>query len=123
MKSNLYLDPTTYDLILDGNFNLRITQTYTEWLSQKIENVLKTFKGEWFANFTIGVPFYESILKKNPNVTEVNAIFQNKIKGIDGVAELTKFDVSYDNSERTYSIDIEVLSNENEIVDVGTITI
>ena len=41
---NLYIDPDTNDITL-SNYNLRVTTTITEFLSQKIENVLKTISG------------------------------------------------------------------------------
>jgi hypothetical protein len=124
MKKNLYLDPSTYDLVLDGSFNLRVTTTFTEWLSQKLENRLKTFEGEWFANYLIGIPFIGTILVKNPNITQVNAIFKDEILSTEGVKEIIKFEVTFDTSTRKYIIsDLQVRSTEGDIVNLGEITV
>lgn len=124
MKNNLYLDPTTYDLILDSNFNLRVTNTYSQWLSQKIENTLKTLYGEWFANQTLGIPYFQTILKKQTNIDQVNIIFKNAIKNIEGVRNIIKFEPEYNTSTRTYTIsELIVQSEENEIINIGTITL
>lgn len=124
MKKNLYLDPGTYDLVLDGSFNLRVTTTFTEWLSQKLENRLKTFEREWFANDRIGIPFIGTILVKNPNITQVNAIFKDEILSTEGVKEIIKFEVTFDTSIRKYIIsDLQVRSTEGDIVNLGEITV
>lgn len=124
MKKNLYLDPSTYDLVLDGSFNLRVTTTFTEWLSQKLENRLKTFEGEWFANYRIGIPFIGTILVKNPNITQVNAIFRDEILSTEGVKEIIKFEVVFNTSTRKYIIsDLQVRSTEGDIVNLGEITV
>ena len=54
---NLYIDPDTNDIALSA-YNLRVTKNTTEFLSQKIENVLKTIAGEVFANEFLGLPYF-----------------------------------------------------------------
>jgi hypothetical protein len=122
MKSNLYLNPNTYDIELDNNFNLKVTNSYSQWLSQKIENTLKTLYGEWFANQTLGIPYFQTILKKQSNINQVNIIFKNAIKNIEGVRTIIKFEPEYNSSTRTYVISsLVVQSEENEVIDIGSI--
>ncbi len=123
MKSNIYLSPSTYDFVLDGGFNLRVTTTFTEWLSQKIENKLKTLYGEFFADYTLGIPYYQSILVKNPNITQVNTIFRKAILDIDEVSSISSMTIDFDTSIRKYTIsNLVVVSTEGETVTIDTVT-
>lgn len=117
MAFNLYLDPTTKDIQVDSNFNLQLTDTAGEHLSQKIENQLATFKGEWFLNPELGIPYYQSILKKQANIDEVNNIFLAALLSIDEVEEVLSFTVDYDNSTRDYSLDFTVKTVSGETIE------
>lgn len=116
---NIYVDPVTYDLILD-NRNLRMTTTLTEWLSAKIESRLKIFYGEWFANQTIGVPYFEQILKKQADIDNVQVIFSDVIKATYGVKELLSFTVVYSITTRLYEYTFEVLADQDILVSGGS---
>lgn len=112
---SLYIDPSTYDIVVQ-NRQLRFTETVTEWLSAKLEARLKTFAGEWFANVTVGVPYFEQILKKQADIDNVQAIFGNVIKNTTGVKELLSFDIAFDGTTRTYSYSFNVLADTGEEV-------
>jgi len=108
-SKNLYLNTTDYDLLIE-DYNLKFTSDDAEFLSQKIENVLKTFKGEFFANETIGLPYFTEILGKRNDINPVITIFKNAILDIKEVQELVEFSVDYDGSLRVFSVDFTVIS-------------
>lgn len=108
---NLYLDSLNYDLTLK-NFNLRFTEDVTEYVSQKIENELKTFKKEWFLNRDIGIPYFDRVLIKKADLDDVNNIFRTVVSSIPEVKEVLKFDTFYDNNTRTYTINFKVKASE-----------
>lgn len=116
MSKNLYFDPLTKDIILD-NFDLQLT-TDEENIAQGIECRLKFFSGEWFLNRNLGIPYFQSVLKKNPNLNAVNAIFRNAILSAPGVEEITTYTAEYDNNTRTYSISVTVNGNLELTVEV-----
>jgi len=116
MSKNLYFDPLTKDIILD-NFNLRLT-TDEENIAQGVECRLKFFSGEWFLNRNIGIPYFQSVLKKNPNLNAVNAIFRNAILSAPGVEEITSYNTDYKDDTRTYTISVTVNGNLNLEVEV-----
>ena len=113
---NLYLNPTTHDLEVQ-NFQLRETSNITEWLSQKIENRFKTFKGELFTDYTIGFPYFQKVLKKHKNLNEVTSLFKNYLKKIEGVSSIIKFEVEFDNANRKFNVTFEVKATTGEIVE------
>ncbi len=122
MSKNLYLDFTTKDMALTADKNLRLTSTLTEFVSQKIENLLSYFYGEWFLNFEGGIPYFEKIFTKNPDINLVNTILLRQIKTIDEIIEIIKFETIFDVALRTFSVDFEVKASDGEIVE-GTFSI
>jgi hypothetical protein len=119
MSKNLYLNPNSYDLEIQ-NFNLRMTLNIVEYVAQKIENTLKTFKDEWFLNPDIGIPFYDRILIKQADLNDVNSIFQKAVLDIPEVSELLKFSVETDGEERTYTAELEAQIGEEFVTEETT---
>jgi len=122
MSKNLYLDETTKDLTLTADKNLRLTSTLTEFVSQKIENLLSYFYGEWFLNFEGGIPYFEKIFTKNPDLNLINTILLRQIKLIDEIIEIIKFETVYDSALRTFSVEFNVKANDGKTVE-GTYSI
>lgn len=60
----------------------------TEYLAQKIKQVLRLVKGEWFLDLNLGVPWFEEILVKGPNLEVVRGIFRTKILEIPGITSV-----------------------------------
>ena len=118
MKS-LYVNPITYDIETENN-NLRFTKNVTEWLSAKIEARLKTFYREWFVNQTIGVPYFEKILKKQVDINNVQVILSDVIKQTTGVDELLEFEIDYDGTTRKYFYTFKVIATEGTLVEGGS---
>lgn len=122
MKKNLYLDAVNYDLTL-SNFQLRLTDNLTEYMSQKIENVLSTFAGEWFLDFSIGLPYFDRILIKTADLNDVRNIFLIAITGIPEVEEIISFDTDFIVGTRKYTIDFKVKVKDLDTPVEGSIPI
>ena len=113
---NLYLSTDTYDLVL-SNYNLRVTRNMTEFLAQKIENVLKTFAGEFFANEFLGIPYFTEVFGKPQDIDIVASLFRNAITDIPEVAELVAFSTDFDLRTREFQIDYTVRAIDDTIVE------
>jgi hypothetical protein len=112
MTKNFYLSPLTKDLTVE-DYQLKLTSTKSEWLSQSIENEFKTFFGEWFVNQTLGLPYYEKILGKGVDVDEINSIYINRLKAREEIEQILEFVVTYDENIRKYNISFIVLIIDN----------
>ena len=119
----LLLDVDTNDLVVGTDRNLAFTTGLVDFYAQKITNVLQTFAGEWFLDETIGLPYFETIMKKGADLDDVNAIFQAEILDIDGVEEILKFETNYDESLRKYELEFAVRVVDTEDVVSGEVTI
>lgn len=58
---------------------------------QHILQRLGIFLGEWFLDNTIGVPYFQQVLVKNPNQAIIDAIFLTQILNVPGVTQVTKY--------------------------------
>lgn len=80
--SNLFLNPTPYeewDIVVDDHGQL-VTITEKEYISQKVQQLLRTCKGEVPVNVEYGVPYLTDILGiKNPDLTIIRQIFIDTI--------------------------------------------
>ena len=72
-------------------FNITLTEDNAESVAQKIKIALRTYLGEWFANTTIGVPYFQEILRKGVSKDYVDTIFIDIIRGVNGVLRVTQY--------------------------------
>jgi len=107
-----------YDLLID-NSDFSLTTNKSESLKQRLTIKLLTFKNEWFLNENLGVPYYQSILRKNRSKESIDIIFKNAILEEEDVLGITSFSSSFDNQYRTYSLNFVVRSaNNNENIPI-----
>ena len=107
--SDFSIDPTTGDLeIVNGDLVLNDGK---KALMQLVKQTLEMFYGEWFLDNGAGIPYYQYILVKDPNIVTVSAILQNAILAIPGIVELTAFDFDYDGKARQLNVTFTAESN------------
>lgn len=117
--TNLYLDASTYDLAVDPSTNnLRITQTPTEYLSQKLEGRLQQYLGEWWLDPSGGVPWFENALKKQPDLALVQDTIVSTALDTPGVSEIASIMVDFDQTARKFKAELTVLADFGELVTV-----
>jgi hypothetical protein len=78
---------------------------------------LQFFQNEWFLDARIGMPYYESILVKNPDLSTISAIFQDAILNTPGISTIDNFDINFNSSERLLSVSFQATTDEDEILD------
>lgn len=66
-------------------------------IAQILKQNLRVFFSEWFLDRTIGILYFEEILKKNPNPATIDAIFKNAILESPGVIELVEYSLELEN--------------------------
>ncbi|MCK6585965.1 MAG: hypothetical protein L6Q76_00110 [Polyangiaceae bacterium] len=121
-------NPVVHDLdLLEGQLYF---VSRVDAVAQHLRQRLQFFRGEWFLNLLEGVPYYESILVKNPNLVLVRSIFRRVILTTPGISHLVEFQLVPDGATRTAALDFvaaligtdEVLDSDNYpplIVEVG----
>lgn len=110
---DIFFNQTLKDIDLKSG-DLFLTDPIEATRQHLIAN-LRGFKSEWFLDLDSGVPYYQDILIKNPNVRIVESIFKEAIINTIGVIELTSFELTFDTATRTLILDFSVNTFDGEV--------
>ena len=105
-----------HDLQLSGSdlqikdFDFALTTRDTV-IAQRVQRHLLLFKGDYWLDTELGVPYYQNILGSRNSLDTVQAILINAVQEVEGVSEITKFDIVFNNSTRTVSIELSFRDN------------
>jgi len=86
-----------------------------EAVRQHLQQRLRMFLGEWFLDLDRGVPYFQDILVKNPNVNQVDGILKQIILTTPGIVELVSFTMNFDSTARILNVEFEYTSYSGEI--------
>ena len=90
-------NPVEGDLHLEAGQIVLLENSETipnpEAVMQEVRQKLHFFKGEWFLNLIEGVPYYEEVFKKNPNIDIMRTIFREVILGTNGIESIEVLDI------------------------------
>lgn len=97
------------------NFDLQLTND-NQVVAQRVKQALLLFKGEWFLNRDIGIPYFENILGTRNSIDSVRSIFINAIRNVDGVKDLKEFNMDFEDETRLLAIEAVIIDElDNEI--------
>lgn len=114
------------DICLDSNHDLKIESndlvilTGLEAKVQKLTQKFKLFLGEWFLNTSKGIPYFQKIMTKQVNPSEIDAILKDVILSSEDVIELISFDLQL-NSDRKLLLTFSVRFEEGVSDDIEVI--
>jgi len=80
------------------------TLTGPEYAAQKIRQRLRLFLGEWFLDTTKGVPWFQSVLVKNPSLELIKSLFRNEILQVPGIISVKQTEALFDPAARTLAL-------------------
>lgn len=109
---DIALDKDTHDLYLKNN-DLQLVSN-SDHVVQYIKIRLQFFKNEWFLDTTPGVPFFENIFVKNPNIPDIDSIIKAQIIDTPEVKEILEFVSEYNRSERRYTVNFKIRTTYGE---------
>jgi len=94
----------THDLVITSDRDLLLIDN-AERVAQQIQIKLKFFLAEWFLDTSDGVPYFEYILVKDPNMNHIRSILRQHISEVDDVSAVTDLTLSLDRKNRTLSVE------------------
>ena len=103
---DIKLVPDGSDILIENNTLKYVVDQ--EEIRQALIERLKLFKGEWFLNTSIGVPYFQEIIGKNRNINSIATIFKNVILQTVGVIKLIEFELSLNDKTRELSLSFGV---------------
>jgi hypothetical protein len=86
-----------------SNGDLVLTQD-RDAIAQAVCLKLRTFKGECFLDVEHGVPYFDRVLVKAPNIEILQQLFRAEIEGVPGVKSVTGIKLTFDRAKRTLSV-------------------
>lgn len=93
----LDLDPASPNFgdlkVVNGDL---VMNSGTDSIRQHILQRLRTYFQEWFLDNTIGVPYFQQILVKNPDQAKIDAILLSVILGTPGVVAVNTYSFTAD---------------------------
>lgn len=105
MTYDIRLD-TAHDIFIADNGDLEMVDG-AQRVAQQIKVTLLAFLGEWFLDIDFGVPYFESILVKNPRWASINAILRARILAVPGVQRVRRLDLYFNHAARHLLVTFE----------------
>jgi hypothetical protein len=73
-------------------------------IEQEILIRLQFIRGEWFLDTTAGLPYFDNILVKAPNLAAIRTIFVNEILASAGIKSVLSLELDFDRKARTLTV-------------------
>lgn len=103
-----------HDLAIGANGDLSLV-TGRDAIAQHLSVRLRTFRGEWRLDERVGLPYFQSILVKAPNMAVVRSIYRRAILSTPGVTSLEGLTVSLDYLTRTLSVSFRAQTTDGPL--------
>ena len=97
---DLALDLATWDLMLPIQL-----VTGADAIAQRVAIRFKFWLGEWFLDTRQGVPYLQTVLVPNPDLTLIRTLFRRVIKTTPGVKHVGALDMRWEKAERRLIVD------------------
>lgn len=104
------------DIYFDETGNLAMVRD-TEAVGQHARQRLMTYRGEWFLNKDIGVPWLRDVLGRGYDPALAEATIKAEVLGTDGVTAIRSFSCRFDRTKRELvAYNIEVRTEYDEVI-------
>lgn len=103
------------DILLDGNGDLAFKETdiiLANSVRQKINIRLKWFFQEWRWDDEAGIPYFEYLFIKNPDVAQIKELIEEQIFNVDEVTEVNDVSIEINSLKRLAIIGYEAVTDE-----------
>lgn len=84
---------------------------------QDVTTRLRFFRGEWFLEPDVGVPYRQSILLKNPNMSAVRTALREAIEEAEHIASVESLELSFDKDTRRLTVTFRAITTWGEALD------
>lgn len=117
IKRALYFDPISQTFPRKNGGMVFLTGK--ESIAQAVRIRLSTFRGEWYLAINRGLPFFDQIFKKAPDLKAIEQLIRSEIESVPGVKNVTTYSQNYDKQKRKLSVTFKADSDFGEIEIIG----
>lgn len=111
---DLKIDATTGDLVVDGADLALVSDL--DAIGQSVRTRLRFFLGEWFADLDVGVPWWQSILVRNPNLGVVREALRSTVANTPGISRVESFDFAFTAATRDLTVSFRARADTGELI-------
>lgn len=112
--ADLKLNDQTGDLEIGADGDLILVDGIDS-IRQHLKIRLQFFRGEWFLDQRLGIPYFEEVLRKAPDLNVVQSLLRDAIRTTPGVLGISEFSLDYDGTTRQLSVDFRAVTTEGPL--------
>jgi len=104
------------DLFISDTGDIILTDTMADQkasIRQAIRIRLQWFFGEWKFAPPYGVPYFEEVLVKNPNLERIKGIVREEVLSVDEVRDVRNLVIKLDKKTRIASVTMDVVIDDD----------
>lgn len=101
---------------------MSLVRNNAEQVAILLKNRLQFFLGEWFLDVREGIPYYDVVMVKNPDLNLLSRMFRKVILATEGVAQIDVLTTDLDAALRKLTVTIRVLTDDGFYISGGTDT-
>ena len=105
-----------WDTYLDSTGNIALT-TDPDTILQRVKHRLQTFKGECYLDRSLGMPYFEEVNRKNPDLRKIRALILSVIAGVPGVVAVEAVKVDFNARDRIFYIYFRVTDIDENVIE------
>lgn len=99
--------------------NLVVIEDLGPVTAQKLTNKFLLFLGEWFIDTRIGVPYFQQVMLKNPNLSAIGQLFRKIILNTPGVDSILQASLEFDVTQRVLNAAFKVQLADGTVLEGG----
>lgn len=116
---------STFAQTTDGDLaltlgSLTLVTDVAEEAAIELQNKLKFARGEYFLDTREGIPFFEKVFVKSPDLLALRELYRNVILSVPGIKSVAELTVDFDDSQRKASIAFRAVADNGRIIVGGT---
>jgi hypothetical protein len=115
--ASIALDPTYGDWALVNGRLVIITGAVE--CAQKIAARLKFFKRAWFRDVRQGIPYWEAVFIKAPDINAISSFFRGVVLGVPGVKSVESMSVQFQRAQRVLNVIFTAQHDSGAIIEGG----
>jgi hypothetical protein len=120
---SIALEHMTNKLIVEDH-RWRFTHSRLEYMAQKIRHTISIFRGEWFMDRKIGIPYIPTDdMGKSMHRRMVETALQVRIGELEGVEKFIYFQTTVDKGTRElyvkFAVQIDIGETYSDVVPIG----
>lgn len=115
--ADLMIVSRDHDLSFVG-YDLELTSDRSQEMAQRVKITLLTFQGEWFLDTTFGCPWFQDILGRKSNLSEIDTILKSVILDVPGVDQIVEYESEFDISTRKYSVECKIKATTGDVAEI-----